>query len=150
MFTLTRSWHIIGVGFPVDQEPARQVTPPSPQAKHPEPTPSTKSQPAKPKTCKKHLFQAAVKLVADELWPRCPAMGHPLERFAGVDGGALCECCGANEIGSTGAKYARDIFWGTWLLLGSIFRFGLLWFSGKSPLNCPNVLSCSPSNINQG
>ncbi|CAJ1399588.1 unnamed protein product [Effrenium voratum] len=48
---------------------------------------------------------AAVKLVADELWPRCPAMGHPLERFAGVDGGALCECCGANEIGSTGPYF---------------------------------------------
>ena len=37
----------------------------------------------------------------------------------------------------------------TWLSLGNISHFCLLWFSRKSPLNCCKITHFSPSNVNQ-
>ena len=36
------------------------------------------------------------------------------------------------------------------VVVGKPFTFCLLWFSGKSPLNCYNIKFCSPSNVNRG
>ena len=64
--------------------------------------------------------------------------------------GHVGSCCSlmdqVSEAGSQRVLMALHLFW--WLLLGNIFHVCLLWFGGKSPLNCYFVV-CSSSNVNQ-
>ena len=53
---------------------------------------------------------------------KLPLLAQVLRRLEEVANAEMLRLVGFNSL--------------AWLLLGSILHFGLLWFSGKSPLNC--------------